>query len=359
MRSTFLRGTILAASLALGSIPVAVAAEELHWYRGNTHTHTVNSDGDTSPDAVARWYKEHRYDFLFITDHEYVTDVEPLNAILAAQERFLILPGQEITQWGKDPARSAAHVNALFTREVIWPVGERTCIGSGCGAKADASVPLADTFQANIAAVLAQGGIAQVNHPNYRWAVKPEDLADIPDGILLEVWNGLGLNEYGGDDGDGNPRPSSEGFWDYLLGLGKVVWGVGADDSHTEEGRGKAWIVVRAPELSADAIRQALAAGDFYASTGVALSDVQSDAAGLSIAIREQRDGARFTTRFIGQGGEVLAEVAGRAPRYEFTGEETYVRASIMDSNGKRAWTQPVFLDGRDKKRKHANAQSR
>ena len=34
------------------------------WFKGNLHTHTVNSDGDSSPDAVARWYKEHDYDFL-------------------------------------------------------------------------------------------------------------------------------------------------------------------------------------------------------------------------------------------------------------------------------------------------------
>ena len=44
------------------------------WYKGNLHTHTINSDGDSSPDAVARWYKEHRYDFLALTDHNYFTD---------------------------------------------------------------------------------------------------------------------------------------------------------------------------------------------------------------------------------------------------------------------------------------------
>ena len=28
------------------------------WYKGNTHTHTVNSDGDSTPDEVVRWYRE-------------------------------------------------------------------------------------------------------------------------------------------------------------------------------------------------------------------------------------------------------------------------------------------------------------
>ena len=335
------------AAAALLAATFSPAHAEDHWYRGNTHTHTINSDGDTAPDAVARWYREHGYDFLFITDHEYLTDPGPLNAMLGAKERFLLLPGQEITQWGEDPKRSAAHVNALFTREVIWPVGERTCIGSGCGAKADASVPLGDTFKANIAAVLKQGGIAQVNHPNYRWSVKPGDLDDVPDGTLIEVWNGLDLNEFGGDDGTGDMRPTTEGYWDYLLSKGKVVWGVGSDDSHEEAGRGKAWIVVRAPELTSEAIKNAISAGNFYASNGVALSDVQADARGLGVTIAEQRNGARFVTRFIGQDGNVLKEVSGMTPRYDFTGGETYVRASVMDSNGKRAWTQPVFRDRR------------
>jgi hypothetical protein len=56
-------------------------------------------------------------------------------------------------------------------------------------------------------------------------------------------------------------------------------------------------------------------------------------------------------TRFIGQGGQVLAEVAGISPRYRFTGNETYVRAAIIDSNGNRAWTQPVFRDARARAR--------
>ncbi len=350
---------VLAALLVMmaGAAGAQTAPPETHWYRGNTHTHTVNSDGDSAPDTVARWYKEHDYQFLFITDHEYLTDPGPLNAILGASERFLLLPGQEITQWGADPKRSAAHVNGLFTRAVIWPVGTRKCLGSGCGATADAAVPLGDTFKANIAAVLAQGGIAQVNHPNYRWSVKPEDLFGIPDGTLLEVWNGIGpINNLGGTDDAGDVRPSAEGFWDILLSRGKIIWGVGSDDAHgfagpldpNDAAPGQAWIMVRAPELSSRAIRAAIERGDFYASTGVTLAEVAADDRALSIVIAEAKSGPqRFITRFIGESGKLLAEVTGSHPSYRFQGGEAYVRAAITDSNGKRAWTQPVFRDGR------------
>lgn len=76
-----------------------------------------------------------------------------------------------------------------------------------------------------------------MNHPNHRWSVKPEDLYDIPDGTLLEIWNGQGhINNLGGGDGAGqaksgeerssDDRPSAEGFWDFLLSRAKRIWGV-------------------------------------------------------------------------------------------------------------------------------------
>src|SRR5829696_5540064 len=97
------RGAALAATIvALGF--GAGALDDLHarqnparWYKGNTHTHTINSDGDSSPDDVARWYKEHGYQFVVLTDHNYLTSVDGLNALMGADERFLVVQGEEVT----------------------------------------------------------------------------------------------------------------------------------------------------------------------------------------------------------------------------------------------------------------------
>ena len=40
----------------------------------------------------------------------------------------------------------------------------------------------------------------------------------------------------------------------------------------------------------------------------------------------------------------MLADVYGRAASYTIKGNEGYVRATITDSNGLQAWTQPVFV---------------
>src|SRR6187200_3116832 len=80
------------------------------WYKGNTHTHTLNSDGDSTPDDVVRWYREHRYQFLVLTDHNYQTRVGELNALHGAEERFLVVKGEEVTSTaGGKPV----HVNGL------------------------------------------------------------------------------------------------------------------------------------------------------------------------------------------------------------------------------------------------------
>src|SRR5215213_1525054 len=67
------------------------------WFKGNTHTHTLNSDGDSTPEDVVRWYREHGYAFLVLTDHNFLTSVDGLNAVHGAEERFLVVKGEEIT----------------------------------------------------------------------------------------------------------------------------------------------------------------------------------------------------------------------------------------------------------------------
>jgi len=39
------------------------------WFKGNTHTHSLWSDGDAAPEHIADWYKSHGYDFLVLSDH--------------------------------------------------------------------------------------------------------------------------------------------------------------------------------------------------------------------------------------------------------------------------------------------------
>lgn len=324
----------LAASVAQG--------QSMKWFRGNTHTHTLNSDGDSPPDSAARWYRDHGYQFLFITDHEKQTDPAPLNAKFGVPGKFMLIVGQEVTQRVVDSthykALRQAHVNSLGANAVVLPQGER---GRASG------ITMRQGYADNIARIRAAGGIPQVNHPNFVWSVRVQDLVELPDSVLLEISNMHTDVNNAGDD----KSPSAEAFWDSLLTRGKTIFGVADDDAHsfkpdyadtwdlTRPGRG--WIMVRADTLTADAILGGIRRGDFYSSTGVMLDSLTASRSELTVVMKPRQE-ARFLTEFIGAGGRVLASVRGARASYRITGREGYVRARITDSNGLRAWTQAV-----------------
>ena len=152
----------------------------------------------------------------------------------------------------------------------------------------------------------------------------------------------------------GGGQPSAEALWDSMLSAGIRIFGVASDDMHqlkqpwakASARPGQGWVVVRAAPLTAESMLSALAAGDFYASTGVELSDVQATPARLIVTVKEQTF-AKYTIQFIGQGGRILKEAFASPALYDITGGEGYVRAKILDSNGQVAWTQPVFVSPR------------
>lgn len=313
----------------------------MRWYKGNTHTHTLNSDGDSPPEVVAQWYRDQGYAFVVITDHEKLTDVAPLNAAFGKPGAFLVMQGQEVTQMIPDSThpdrRRQAHVNAINSTRVVMPQGGAT---------------IGDSYARNLALIRDAGGLPQVNHPNWRWSVRLADMLGLPDSTLFELWNGHpGINNLGGADGTGSVAPSTEVLWDSLLTRGKTLFAMGTDDSHyfarlwdrSLPRPGQAWVMVRADTLTADAIVAALRRGEFYASTGVTLSEYRVQGRVISLAIERPRTGdTRYRTEFVGAGGRVLSRVDGLSARYQMRGGEGYVRARVTDSNGHQAWTQAV-----------------
>jgi hypothetical protein len=340
------RVSLPALSLLLLSVPGRATAQA-RWFKGNTHQHSLNSDGDSPIDVVLRWYREHGYQFTFVTEHEYWTDVAPLNAVLGHPNRFIAIAGQEVTQTVADPAHPngvrQAHVNALGSSRLVMPIGPRNRA---------TGMSIAQTYARNDSAIRAAGGIMQVNHPNFIWSVPLEDMMQLRDSTLFEVWNGhpIVYNE-GGVDSLGNVMLSTEARWDSVLSRGRLIFGVADDDSHNfkpQDGENKdqarpcrGWVMVRADTLTAEAIVAALHRGDFYASTGITLRDVRITPSEYALEIVLAND-RRYRTEFVGKGGRVLATSYSLRPSYRITGSEGYVRARVFDSSGRMAWTQPV-----------------
>jgi hypothetical protein len=380
-------------------------SSEPRWWRGNLHTHSFWSDGDDFPEMIVAWYKDHGYHFLALSDHNVLSEGEkwidaekhargavvealpkyrqrfgewveekqiegrpavrlkPLNEFRAHFEepgRFLLIQGEEITdRLDKLPV----HLNATNLRDLIPPQGGTSVV---------------EVMRNNVAAVLNQRlrtgtpMIVHLNHPNFGWGVTAEQLAQVRGERFFEVHNGHpGVRNYGDDE-----HPSTEEMWDIVLALrlqkpdGEILYGLATDDAHnyhrygTEHvNPGRGWIMVRARHLTPEAIVAAMEQGDFYASTGVRLRNVDGDGTYLRLEI-DAEPGIRYQTEFVGtlrsehspreqpELGQILAVTMDLKPQYKFTGQELYVRARVRSSKPhpnpyragdlEAAWTQPV-----------------
>jgi len=305
---------------------VPEATPGARWLKGNTHTHTTNSDGDTAPEEVARWYKNRKYDFLVLSDHNVFTDPATLASLM--DSTFLLIPGEEVTTAFQ---KAAVHVNALGVTRVIAAPRDSTLLG---------------TVQKTVDAIRAEGAVPHINHPNFLWSIDTATLFRVKNDRLLEIFNGhpTAHNIGGGD------WPGMEDAWDALLTRGKKIYGIAVDDAHHFQGEfakaranpGRGWVVVRAPSRDSREIVTALDDGHFYASTGPIVTDIVVTESSLSLTIHRTGD-FKYTTQFVGANGEILATDNTLSPSFRLRGTETYVRARVVDSSGATAWIQPVF----------------
>lgn len=413
----------LLAVCGLAASAVLSAAEEPRWYKGNLHTHTYWSDGDDFPEMVADWYKSRGYDFLALSDHNIIADHEKwlkvnnsmtgpvalekylkrfgkewvivrgesvrkevrlrtlaeIKPKLEERGRFLLIPSEEITD-------KNVHVNATNIRELILPDKSLDTTTSPEIIKA-----LQHAFDA-VHAQRVRTGVpmfAHLNHPNFKWAITAEELMRIDHEQFFEVYNGHPKVDNDGDE----LHAGTERVWDIVLAerlghLGKpVMYGLATDDSHNYQTAapkaslsGRGWVMVKATELSVDAMVAAMEKGDFYSSSGVTFKDLQVGAGRIALEVKadtgveyviefigtrkgydrktvavKAADGSepRVTRKYSAEVGVVLATVKGTKAEYVLKGDELYVRARVtstklMQSSPvggevEKAWTQPLI----------------
>jgi hypothetical protein len=332
-RGSAMRFALVLIGALLTSAPAAAQTFEVpsnpgaRWLKGNTHTHTLESDGDSPPDVVARWYRSHGYNFLVISDHNVFVDPKTLASLM--DSTFLLIPGEELTSSFQ---QKPVHVNGLNLPGLVQPRTDSTLVG---------------TIQKNVDAVREVQGVPHINHPNFGWSFDHHTLAQVKNDKLFEIFNGHPLVHNHGGGG----APGLEEIWDHLLTGGKRIYGIAVDDAHHFTGEfaanrsnpGRGWIVVRADRLDAHEIMHRLEAGEFYASTGPELERITITPKRLEVAVRP-RGNFKYTTEFIGPAGRVLAVSTLNPAVYELGIATGYVRARVTDSNGDHAWVQPVFI---------------
>lgn len=301
--------------------------QEARWYKGNTHTHTTRSDGNELPRRVVRWYFDHEYNFLVVTDHDKLTDIQYLDT--DKNDDFILISGEEVSDRAEG---KPIHLNAIGIKNIV---------------KVQRGDTKLETIQNNVEAIRAAGGIPQINHPNWRYSFNDTVLSEVKNVKLLEIYNiHVENNNY-----SAGGYPGMEKIWDKVLSRGVLLYGVVSDDAHDYVGEftadksppGTGWIMVRAKELTAEAITASLEKGDFYGTVGVSLKDIIITDDEYTLEIEPFGD-AKYTIQFIGKDGKILKEDYNLKAIYKFKGDEKYVRAKVICSSGDFAITQPVFI---------------
>lgn len=346
-KTRFASAQLLGLVLAVFSASDLMAEEPedgLHWFKGNLHTHTLWSDGNDFPEMAAKWYADHGYNFLALTDHNILSEGEKwvkyslvesrggkdvLKKYLAAYGedwvesrgepgtanheirlktleqfrptvekagQFLMIKGEEISDRSQG---KPVHMNATNLETLINPVGGETP---------------RQAMENNLRAVQQQARrlgkpiMLHLNHPNFGYAITAEDIAAVLQERFFEVHNGHpGVNQLGDET-----HVSIERMWDIANTLrlsqlnGEVLYGIATDDTHNYHGRGgsrmgRGWVMVHAKDLEPDTLVNAMNRGDFYSSTGVTLDSTSYDEKKKTLHVQvKAEEGVKYRIDFIG-----------------------------------------------------------
>lgn len=306
------------------------------FYKGNIHTHSTLSDGRLTPEEVVTEYASRGYDFISVTDHFLPNDRFRKNARgfckvadTASLDRqgFVTIPGAEIHGPGMDNGELwhlvAAGLPLNFTP---WRAEET---GAAIAARAREA-----------------GAFVAIAHPAWNGLSIDDAETLVQSAHAVEVYNHGCQVEV--------DRGESWHFTDVLLGRGRRLTAVATDDAHVilprePETPGDAfggWIHVRAQSLDAESLVAALKAGHFYASMGPHLHDVWVEGDGIAVESSpvETIVVSGKGSRLIRKHGNPITELRESIEQFQDGG---FCRVTVIDAAGRRAWTNPIWLEPR------------
>jgi hypothetical protein len=139
-------------------------------------------------------------------------------------------------------------------------------------------------------------------------------------------------------------RGYSTVHWDDLLTLGHDYGALAVDDGHAGAvDHGYGWTMVRAQELSVEAVMDSLRRGLYYSSTGPDIVDLQITDSKIAVKTSPVRSIALVSAP--GVGGRRIAQPGGTIADAEFAlPRARYCRVEATDADGKTAWSNPIIL---------------
>lgn len=279
------------------------------WFKANLHCHTTTSDGDTPLEPRIRQYRDHGYNILAVTDHDRTNDVAKYSA-----KNFLVISGME------------THPPCLVPGEIYHLVCLNVPLGFACPEGADANE--------RVAMVRRAGGEVIYAHP-YWCGHRNEHILPVRDFIAIEVFNST-CTRIG--------KGCSSVHWDNLLDVGRNVPAVAVDDVHGGRDIFMGWTMIKARELNVNSVLSALRTGCFYASCGPTIEDFRVRDGKVFLKCSPVAEIHFMAQRYVG--ASTYADDGPDMTWAECPVDKTfrYVRGEVVDRQGRRAWTNPIFI---------------
>ena len=280
------------------------------WYKGNTHIHSTASDGGKTVEELDDLYSGAGYDFLFRTDHWECSDFKNYPENL----KLLWIDGVEYDARDKDKA--LYHIVLLGNNVKVNP-GMAIQEAINEGREKDAIIIFA--------------------HPG--WSGNTTENAVRYDFDGVEIFN------YTTDRTNG--KSCGAAHLEQMLLKNPATLAFAADDTHLREGIDPfwngGWIVVNAEKCTAKSVRNAIKQGNYYSTIGPAFDDIRIKDNMIYVKTSPAKIirliGPEYLCDMVRDDNNALTEHSFKIPE-----EWPYVYIEIEDANGKRAWTNNLFI---------------
>lgn len=295
------------------------------FFRGNLHTHSTMSDGALAPDEVCRRYRDEGYDFLALTDHFLGKYGFPIvDTTRFRNNSFTTIHGAEIHA-GAMQNGEVWHILAVgLPRDFAPPAS-----GADAGGRMETGPELA--WRAREA-----GAFVAIAHPEWS-GLSMDDARSLAAAHAVEVYNhGCAV---------GCDRPHGFYTLDRLLEEDRRMMLCATDDAHfTEPDHFGGWVMVKAEENDPDALLAALKAGRHYSSQGPEFRAIHWETGAVIV-----ETSAVVSVIVQGKGSAALAVHGNSMTRttvpLDRFASSPWMRVTIVDKSGRRAWTNPVWRD--------------
>ena len=297
------------------------------FWRGNLHTHSNLSDGSRTPEQVCEAYQQSGYDFLMLSEHFVkVYDWPIADTRNMRSNRFTTILGAEVHA----PETSVGelwHIVAAGLPLDFAPCGDD------------------ETGEQLARRAHAAGAFVAIAHPSWS-QLTIEDGRAIDCAHAVEIYNhGCAVE---------NDRGEGWYLMDQLLNEGKRLTAIATDDAHFSHGERDAfggWVHVKAESLDPDVLLEALKAGSFYSTQGPRIEDLSIDGNELTV-VTSPVDNVTVvggTSRSAGHSGVAITHSTLNLEKLKqgwlLRQTSPWIRVIARDAAGKRAWTNPIWLE--------------